>query len=189
MHVHVAHLPRTRLPNAEDSQEAQVRSLGQEDPLEEGMTTHSSFLAWRIPWTEEPGGLQSMGSQRVRHDWGDLARHARLTAQRRDPGSPPATQRGPGHSSEDGRASRGAPERWQLEHWGLTGVSLKSWTSSLPSHRWARRRIAGSCLKGWRRGCCCPPGRRGASWDDPPEPGKNQSNSHASRLHSPGGWN
>ena len=42
--------------------------LGQEDPLEEGMETHSSILAWRIPWTEEPGRLQSMGSQRVRRD-------------------------------------------------------------------------------------------------------------------------
>ena len=46
----------------------QVQSLGWEDPLEEGMATHSRILAWRIPWTEEPGGLQSMGSQRVRHD-------------------------------------------------------------------------------------------------------------------------
>ena len=45
-----------------------VPSLGWEDPLEEEMATHSSILAWRIPWTEEPGGLQSMGSQRVRHD-------------------------------------------------------------------------------------------------------------------------
>ena len=45
-----------------------VRSLGWEDPLEEGMATHSDILAWRIPWTEEPGGLQSMGSQRVRQD-------------------------------------------------------------------------------------------------------------------------
>ena len=44
-------------------------SLGWEDPLKEGMATHSSFLAWRIPWTEEPGELQSMGSQRVGHDW------------------------------------------------------------------------------------------------------------------------
>ena len=44
-------------------QETPVQSLGQEAPLEEGMTTHSSILAWRIPWTEEPGGLQSMGSQ------------------------------------------------------------------------------------------------------------------------------
>ena len=43
-------------------------TLGQEDPLEEGMATHSSILAWRIPWTEEPGGLQSMGSQRLKHD-------------------------------------------------------------------------------------------------------------------------
>ena len=44
--------------------ETRVGSLGQEDPLEEGMATHSSILAWRIPWTEEPGGLQSMGLQR-----------------------------------------------------------------------------------------------------------------------------
>ena len=44
-------------------QETQVQSLGQEDPLEEEMATHSSILAWRIPWAEEPGGLQSMGSQ------------------------------------------------------------------------------------------------------------------------------
>ena len=46
-----------------------VRSLGQEAPLEEGMATHSSILAWRIPWKEEPGGLQSTESQRVGHDW------------------------------------------------------------------------------------------------------------------------
>ena len=51
----------------------QVWSLGWEDPLEEGMAAHSSILAWRIPWTEEPGGLQSMGSHRVRHDRSDLA--------------------------------------------------------------------------------------------------------------------
>ena len=49
--------------------ETWVRPLSQEDPLEKGMATHSSILAWRIPWTEEPGGLQSMGSQRVGHDW------------------------------------------------------------------------------------------------------------------------
>ena len=48
-------------------QETQVRSLGQEDPLEKEMATHSSILAWRIPWTEEPGRLQSMGSQKVRY--------------------------------------------------------------------------------------------------------------------------
>ena len=49
-------------------QETQVLSLGWEDPLEKGMATHSSILAWRIPWTEEPGELQFMGLQRVRHD-------------------------------------------------------------------------------------------------------------------------
>ena len=48
--------------------ETQVRSVGWEDPLEKGMAPHSSSLAWRIPGTEEPGGLQSMGSPRVRHD-------------------------------------------------------------------------------------------------------------------------
>ena len=49
-------------------QETWVQSLGWEDPLEKGMATHSSILAWRILWTEEPGGLQSMGSQGVRYD-------------------------------------------------------------------------------------------------------------------------
>ena len=49
-------------------QESWVRSLGQEDVLEKRMATHSSILAWRIPWTEEPGGLQSVGSQRVEHN-------------------------------------------------------------------------------------------------------------------------
>ena len=49
-------------------QEAQVQSLGREDPLEKEMATHSSIFAWRIPWTEEPGRLQSIGSQRVGHN-------------------------------------------------------------------------------------------------------------------------
>ena len=53
------------LPALQETQETRVQSLGQEDPLEEGMTTHSSILAWRISWTEEPGGLQSIGLHRV----------------------------------------------------------------------------------------------------------------------------
>ena len=58
-----------------------TQSLGGEDPLEEEMATHSSILAWRIPWTEEPGGIQSMESQRVRHDRSDLARtHTNLSS-------------------------------------------------------------------------------------------------------------
>ena len=53
----------------QETQESQVRSPSQEDPLEKGIATHSSILAWRIPWTEEPGGLQSIGSLKVRrHD-------------------------------------------------------------------------------------------------------------------------
>ena len=57
----VKHLPAMR--------ETQVRFLGQEDPLEKEMAIHSSILVWKIPWTEEPDRLQSMGSQRVGHDW------------------------------------------------------------------------------------------------------------------------
>ena len=56
-------------------QENRVQSLGWEDPLEKEMATHSSILAWRNPWTEEPGGLQNMGSQRVGHDWGTNTRY------------------------------------------------------------------------------------------------------------------
>ena len=55
--------------NLPATQETQVQSRCWEDPLEKGMATHSSILAWRIPWTEEPGGLQSMGSQRVGPEW------------------------------------------------------------------------------------------------------------------------
>ena len=58
---------KTCLP-VEEMYETWARSLSQEDPLEEDMPTHSSILAWKILWTEEPGGLQSMGSQRARHD-------------------------------------------------------------------------------------------------------------------------
>ena len=57
-----------RLKRLPGMRETQVRSLGQEDPLEKEMATHSSTLAWRIPWREEPGRVQSMGSQRVGHD-------------------------------------------------------------------------------------------------------------------------
>ena len=56
------------LPTVQEAQELWVPSLGQKDPLEEGMATYSNILAWRIPWTQEPGGLQSMGLQRVGQD-------------------------------------------------------------------------------------------------------------------------
>ena len=66
---HPASLVAQRLKCLPAMWETWVRSLGWEDPLEKEMATHSSILAWRIPWREEPSGLQSMGSQRVRHDW------------------------------------------------------------------------------------------------------------------------
>ena len=69
----VKHLHTTR--------ETWVRSLGWEDPLEKEMATHSSIHAWKIPWTKEPGGLQSMGSQRVGHDWVTSLTHSlKITA-------------------------------------------------------------------------------------------------------------
>ena len=62
-------IPRAQMvKNLPVMQETRVQSLGWEDSLEKGMATHSSILAWRIPWTEEPGGLQSMGSQTVGHN-------------------------------------------------------------------------------------------------------------------------
>ena len=64
----MASLVTQRLKRLPAMRETRVQSLGQEDTLEKEMATHSSILAWRIPWMEEPGGLQSMGSQRVRHD-------------------------------------------------------------------------------------------------------------------------
>jgi len=69
LRTHWASLVAQTVKNLPAMLETQVWSLDWEDPLENGMATHSSILAWRIPWTEEPGGLQSMGSQRVRHDW------------------------------------------------------------------------------------------------------------------------
>ena len=60
-------------------QETWVLSLGQEDPLEKGMAAYCSILAWRIPWTEEPGGLQSMGLQRVGHNWATNTFHFQQT--------------------------------------------------------------------------------------------------------------
>ena len=60
------------LPVTQEVQETELRSLGWEDPLEKGMASHSSILAWRSPWTEEPGGLQSVGSRRVGHNWATI---------------------------------------------------------------------------------------------------------------------
>ena len=71
----VVRVIKNPLANAGDVKDVSL-SLGWEDPLEEGRATHSNILAWRIPWTEEPGRLQSIGSQTVGHDWSDLAQHS-----------------------------------------------------------------------------------------------------------------
>ena len=74
--------------NLPTMKETRVRSLVWEVPLESGMATHPSILAWRIPWTEEPGGLQSMGLQRVRHDWATNNRHLCLCSVMSDSPTP-----------------------------------------------------------------------------------------------------
>ena len=73
-----ASLATQTVKNLPAVQETQVQSLGREDPLEKGMATHPSFLACRVPWTEAPGGLQSVGLQRVRHHWASEHTHTHL---------------------------------------------------------------------------------------------------------------
>ena len=72
-------------------QEIWVQSLGGEGPMEEGMAIHSSILAWRTPWTEEPGGLRSMGSQRAGHDFVTKQQQQKRRTGPRDEGRTPAT--------------------------------------------------------------------------------------------------
>ena len=74
--LYKASLVAQMVKNLPARQETRMQSLGREGPLEEEMATHTSVLAWRIPRTEEPGGLQSVGSQRVGHDW--AAKHAHI---------------------------------------------------------------------------------------------------------------
>ena len=69
----------TMLLKVYSRQETRVWPMGQEDSVEKGIATHFSIIPWRIPWTEEPGELQSMGSQRVRHDWATAHTHAALS--------------------------------------------------------------------------------------------------------------
>ena len=77
-----------QVKNPAVTQEMQVRSLGQEDPPEEGLAIHSSIPAWRIPWTEEPGGLQATGLQRAGHDWASkYISHSSLLFQKVSPSS------------------------------------------------------------------------------------------------------
>ena len=101
-----------------------VRSLGQEDPREEGKTTHSGILAWRVPWTEEPGGLWSMGSQRVKHDWSNLV-----------------------HT--DGKVERGKVSKKNMKRAQMNPPKYKASRDNIRD--WCRNRTPGHPFQG---GCC-----------------------------------
>ena len=141
------------LSATEELQETRVWFLGREDPLEEGMATHSSIFVWRIPWIEEPGGLQSIGSQRIGHDWSDLACKHRLpwwlggkeslsnAGDIRDTSSIPGSGRSPGgghdnppqYSCLENPMDRGAwwatvhrvSQNWSDQHFHFTVMNIK----------------------------------------------------------------
>ena len=108
-------------------QEMWVQSLGQEDPLEKEMATHSSILGWRILWTEEPGGLLSMGSHRVGHNWSDLACM---------------------HTLEKEMATHSSSLAWRIP-----GTEEPGWLLSMGSHRvrhnWSNLAAAAAACLGW----------------------------------------
>ena len=100
-------------------QETWAQSLSWEDPLEKGMATHSSILAWRTPWTEEPGGLQSMGSQRVGHD--EAAEHTCASARIQRTGSRIWSGEAVSHGRQGGTALGSRPPLdFQGKQWVLT---------------------------------------------------------------------
>ena len=115
------------LPAMQDSQTMWVWSLGWKDPLEEGMATHFNILAWRIPWTEEPGKLQSMGLQTVRHSWNDLAAAVAQLLQ-----SCP-TLSDPMDCSLPGSSIHGIFQARVLESGAITQLQLCVW---LPREKW-----------------------------------------------------
>ena len=117
----------------QETEETLVQSLGWEDLLEEGRETHSSILAWRIPWTEEPGGLQPIVSQRVGHVWSDLA--CMHTKKSRSPGTEPKINQELDTEEREG-AGRRHGKRLNLEStvsWKPTEDSVKKlgWSDSI----------------------------------------------------------
>ena len=119
------------LPPVQETQEMRVRSLGWEDPMEEEMATHSSMLAWGIPWTEEPGGLQATGSQRVGHDWATST-----TTMGTARPAPSARWYGRQPSVQQEALERGFPEQRERGNWEDQSFSWKLRTSqgSHPDH-------------------------------------------------------
>ena len=113
-------------------EEIQVWSLGQEDPLEEGMTTHSNIVAWAIPWTEEPGGLQSTGSQTkqpnsltsVRHDW---ATNSNANKNLTPPSTRTASNGVPWRPGVHQVSLRDSREKCKFNHRNFVFISFKGW--------------------------------------------------------------
>ena len=114
--------------------ETWVRSLGQEDPLETEMAIHSSTIAWKIPWTEEPGRLQPMGSQRVRHDWVTSLhwwlRWQRICLQCRRPGFEPWVRKIPWRMEwqlTPGFQPGGSDGQRSYSPWGIKELDMTEW--------------------------------------------------------------
>ena len=118
----------------------QVWSLGQEDPLEKEMATHSSTLAWKIPWTEKPGRLQSMGSQKVRHDWATSLLHRNGETDSGRAQTEHCVHQDPGERSSDptgtslrlarecpGVSGGGVGQWWPAAGWGALSVAVPAW--------------------------------------------------------------
>ena len=131
---HQASLVAWMVKNLLTIPETWVLFLGQEDPLEKGMATHSSILAWRIPWTEEPGGLQSMGSLRGGHDWATSLSLFTFTQWRRQWQPTPVFL--PGESHGQRRLVGYSP-------WGLTESDTTEWLNwtELNVNFWASQAV------------------------------------------------
>ena len=110
-------------------QETQVWSLGWEDCLEKEMAIHSSIVAWRIPWTEEPGGLQSMGSHRVGHDWSDFTFTFHFHALEKEMAtySSVLAWRIPGTREPGGLPSMGLQSQTRLKRLSSSSSSSRTW--------------------------------------------------------------
>ena len=107
-----------------------VQSLGRKDPLEDGVATHSSILAWRIPWTEEPAGLQSMGLQGVRDNWSDWAR-LKLIWVLKELQQRHLKWSGRGREDSEERAIKGDLSRWKV----MAGVKYRAGVASEQSNK------------------------------------------------------
>ena len=148
----------------QEIQETWIWSLGKEDPLEEEMATHSSFLAWEIPWTEEPGRLQSMGSQRVGHEWAclqDTGKQVRESAYLlclKENLGPSCWSPSPAYKRNSGLSWH---QLWHQPQWPQGAISLSKVTHR--SLRWCSHILPGKSHE-WRSLIGCGPLRVRHDW-------------------------